>query len=176
MSIYTKKGDQGQTAIADGIKMGKDELVFTVLGDLDELQAWMGKLRDDQTHNEYHNWIIEVQKQLLAVGGYIATSHCTSDFPTANTIDKLEKFIDEIQSSLPPLKNFILYGGHPLVSNSQLARAICRRLERHLVSYDRVCSIDSTILPYINRLSDALFCLSRSYSFKLEINEIKWLP
>jgi len=176
MSIYTKKGDHGQSSIANGNQLGKDELVFMVLGDLDELQAWMGKLRDDTIQEEYHPWIIAVQKQLLAIGGYLATGSKTSDIPVATTINDLERFIDKIQSELPPLRNFILYGGHPLVSNSQLARAVCRRLERQLVSYDKSGVLDPVILIYINRLSDALFCLSRAYSYNLNTKEIKWLP
>lgn len=176
MSIYTKKGDRGQSSLGDLKPLSKNELVFTVLGELDELQAWMGKLRDDQTHTHYHNWIIQVQKQLLAIGAYIASDQITKDFPNQKDIEVVEELIDEIQSELPPLKNFILYGGHPLISNTQITRAVCRRLERHLVSYDKTNSLKIEILSYINRLSDALFCLSRYYTFKLKAQEIKWLP
>lgn len=175
MTIYTKKGDQGLSALADGKRLSKDELVFTVLGDLDELQAWLGKLRDDQTQVEYHPWIIDVQKKLLAIGAYIATGNTTSDFPFEKNILEMENFIDGIQNQLPPLKNFILYGGHPLISNTQISKAVCRRLERHLVSFDKVSKLQIDLNPYINRLSDALFCLSRIYSFRLKVQEIKWL-
>lgn len=176
MSIYTKNGDQGQSSLGDQKKRLKDELVFEVLGDLDELQAWMGKLRDDQNQTEYHSLIIGIQKSLLAIGGFIATDQVTADFPTEKMINDLEVVIDQIQNELPPLRNFILYGGHPLVSNIQIARAVCRRVERHLVSYDKSSLLKPEILIYMNRLSDVLFCLSRFYSYKINILEIKWLP
>lgn len=176
MSIYTKKGDCGLSSLGDQKKRPKDELVFSVLGDLDELQAWMGKLRDDQNQTEYHPLIIGIQHSLLAIGGFVATDHMTTDFPTDKSIKELELIIDQIQDELPPLQNFIIYGGHPLVSNIQIARAVCRRVERHLVSYDKLRSLKPEILIYINRLSDALFCLSRFYSHKLNVLEVKWLP
>lgn len=174
MKIYSKKGDAGQTSISDGLRQDKDALAFECLGSLDELNSWIGLLRDQKENSSFTKELIEIQNTLFGIGAYISSKNENDHLPTSETVASMELRIDVLTKELPKLSHFILAGGHPTVSYCQISRSICRRTERHLVRYHKETPVPDLHLVYMNRLSDYLFTLARFISFKLNIREIKW--
>lgn len=167
MKIYTKTGDDGTTGLLGGQRARKSDSVFDVLGDLDELSAHLGVVRCqidahdeqmdikvDDTLPSLEQQMGEIQQLLLDVGARIAGS--TQEYTFDETV--LEKSIDEMTNKLPNLKNFILPGGHITAAHLHVARAVCRRVERHYIALEEH---DADILKYLNRLSDYLFTCAR---------------
>lgn len=168
--IYTKTGDNGMTSLFDNTRHKKSDLVFEVLGTIDELNSTLGFI-----HLYKHKEIVDLTKQLQSdlffLGGLIAGANLTIEYLEKKT-DDLEKKIDFYSEKLEPLTNFILPGGSIFCSYFMFSRAICRRLERLLVRYES----NVYYIKFINRLSDLLFTLGR-YSNKLDdINEHMWKP
>ena len=114
----------------------------------------------------------------MTIGSQLANDSDSLPIPKINEeqVELLEKSIDRITAELPPLKNFVIPGGHPLISNTHLARCVCRRAERHITELKDLAPIDPEIVFYINRLSDYFFTLSRKFSQDLNIEEVKWEP
>ncbi|EKD99702.1 MAG: ATP/cobalamin adenosyltransferase [uncultured bacterium] len=166
VKIYTKNGDEGSTSLLFGAKTSKAEAVFEVLGTLDEFNAFIA-LCDLQ----------DIQRDLLQIGGVVANPNAVSkDYLWLNVkVKKFEKQIDLLDSKLPSLKNFILAGGTEKSKYLNLARVVCRRLERVLVSYyfDKKVGREP-MLKYFNRLSDLLFVLSRYDNFMYGIDDVLW--
>ena len=179
MKIYTKSGDQGKTSLFNGKRVAKNDLSIDAYGTLDELNAWMGLLREAQELHDQQQLITEIQKDLFTVGAILANPSKKGADPTAIAVSKtaaLETAIDEMEGTLEALTHFILPGGSQTVSYCHLARTVSRRAERLVVALHESQSLHTSVLEYLNRLSDYLFVLSRHAAHIGGIKEVKWLP
>ncbi len=181
MKIYTKKGDKGTTALFGGKRLPKSHMKIDAYGTVDELNAYIGLLRDLIEHDETVALLIEIQDRLFTLGAHLATVPEKKEklnLPGIFTsdVEKLEQAIDQMNEALPPMRAFVLPGGHPTVSHCHIARCICRRAERKTVALNLEEPVDDIILTYLNRLSDYLFVLSRKLSHDLNAKEIEWQP
>jgi cob(I)alamin adenosyltransferase len=180
MKIYTKTGDAGETALFGGARVPKSHIRVEAYGTLDELNAFIGLLSDVATPPQYKTVLKGVQDRLFSMGASLASD--PEKFPIqadvqADDLQILENEIDTMEATLPPLKNFILPGGHTTVSYCHIARTVCRRAERIVVALnDTGGNVAPEILTYLNRLSDYLFVLSRRLSQDLNAPEIIWRP
>ena len=177
MKVYTRTGDDGTTSLFSGKRVPKHDIRIKAYGTIDELNSWIGAIRDNITsvHNEE---LIEVQKNLMTLGSQLANDSDQFLIQKINLSDvvNLEERIDLITVGLPPLRNFVIPGGHPVISYTHLARSVCRRAERYITELKDLTEVDSEVVFYINRLSDYLFTLSRKFSLDLNVEEIKWEP
>ena len=179
MKIYTKTGDEGQTSLFGGSRRHKDDLRIEAYGNTDELNASIGLLRDHLTDENVRQELFVVQHRLFDMGSRLAVDPSSNmKVPSLGDDDVsfLEQAIDRMEENLPALRNFILPGGHPVVSMCHMARCICRRAERRVVSLSRVELVPPSILHYLNRLSDYLFVLSRKLGQDLNAEEVIWKP
>jgi len=178
MKIYTKKGDSGQTGLIGGNRVSKSDLRISTYGTIDELNAFIGLLRDLIKKSKHSSQLIEIQDRLFTAGSILAVGDngTKMNLPaiTQEDISNLEYWIDEMDEILPEMNSFILPGGHVNVSYCHVARTICRRAERSIVELSLTIDIDPLLLSYFNRLSDFLFTLSRSLAHDLNIKEIPW--
>ena len=177
--IYTKTGDKGETGLFGGKRIPKDDLRIEAYGTIDELNAIIGGLADVIADHSITSFLRLIQADLFVIGSHLAKDpEKDLQLPALPgfRIQQFEQAMDDWDEKLPPLKNFILPGGHPTISSAHLARCVCRRAERRIVSLDRVSSQDPTIIQYMNRLSDYLFTLSREVARQLDVEEIKWMP
>ena len=171
--VTTKTGDKGKTALADGSRVSKDSLRVHCLGSIDELNASIGfaaVLLPKKPEIDFKS----IQNDLMNIGAEISIPNSEKDFLDQNRIDYLDKKIELINNDLPPLKEFILPGGNDVCSRIHLARSICRRAERDLVSLNNKEKISPEILQYINRLSDYLFVVARLLFRISDSDEIQW--
>ena len=171
--VTTKTGDKGKTALADGSRVSKDSLRVHCLGSIDELNASIGfaaVLLPKKPEIDFKS----IQNDLLNIGAEISIPISEKDFLDQDRIDYLDKKIELINNDLPPLKEFILPGGNDVCSRIHLARSICRRAERDLVSLNNKEQISPEILQYINRLSDYLFVVARLLFRISDSDEIQW--
>ncbi len=177
MKIYTKTGDKGQTGLYGNKRVDKDCINIQSIGDLDELNSSLGICKSVCNHNELSYRLEIIQNWLFEAGSEIATPLVHPKYKkwiTSEQIIQLENDIDNMETSLAPLSNFILPGGSLLSSHLQLSRSICRRAERSLINLNRTQDINHEILVFLNRLSDWLFVASR-FSNKLEkTKDILW--
>ncbi len=175
--IYTKTGDAGETALFGGRRLPKSDLRIEAYGTVDELNSYIGLVRDCSEDAGLRKLLKNVQERLFSLGTALATDPAKNtkppDIHTAD-IEVLEKEIDVMEAGLPPLKNFILPGGHTTVSFCHIARCICRRAERLVVALNLAQPVDPILIKYLNRLSDFLFVLARHFSQKLGAEEIIW--
>ena len=180
MKIYTKKGDKGETGLIGGVRVSKNDLRINAYGTVDELNAHIGLLRDSINNNEIEVQLLEIQDRLFTAGSLLAVGEKGTSMKLPELIESdisiLEKWIDEMDQSLPEMKTFILPGGHIIVSKCHIARTVCRRAERIIVELSDRVILDSIILSYFNRLSDYLFTLSRKLSVDLNAKETPWIP
>ncbi|MEZ4774660.1 MAG: cob(I)yrinic acid a,c-diamide adenosyltransferase [Bacteroidia bacterium] len=178
MKIYTKKGDKGETSLLGGTRVSKANLRIEAYGTLDELNAWMGLVGDQAPALEFVSQIRQIQNNLFTIGSILASDPDKSVFKlpeiTEADIQLLELSMDKMEESLPPLKNFVLPGGHPANSTAHVARTVCRRAERRVVELDSQSPVAPVIITYLNRLSDWLFVLSRFFSHSTKAPEITW--
>ena len=171
--VTTKTGDKGKTALSDGSRVSKDSLRVHCLGSIDELNASIGfaaVLLPKKPEIDFKS----IQNDLLNIGAEISIPNSEKDFLYQDRIEYLDKKIELINNDLPPLKEFILPGGNDVCSRIHLARSICRRAERDLVSLNNKEQISPEILQYINRLSDYLFVVARSLFRISDSDEIQW--
>ncbi len=156
ISVYTKTGDKGESGLANGKRIGKDELIFEVLGTLDELNSHLGLCVVKVTNKEI---LLSIQDTLFHIGAEIAGSHKTK--LEAKKIEHLEKEIDRLQSLMEDnwYQKFLLPGGSETGAILDIARTVCRRCERVIVTYSKQETVSPHILHYINRLSDYLYVL-----------------
>jgi cob(I)alamin adenosyltransferase len=182
MKIYTKTGDKGHTALIGGTKIPKSHIRIETYGTVDELNSWIGLIRDLITEKEKIDLLKEIQDRLFTIGSSLA---CDPEKETKlkipdlleSDVELLEKSMDAINELVPPMKYFILPGGHTTISQLHIARCVCRRAERLCVSMQvEEQFIDPLVIKYINRLSDYLFCLARYMHHQLSIEEIPWKP
>ena len=182
IKIYTKTGDKGKTSLIGGTKVPKSDLRIEAYGTIDELNSFMGLVSDQFNKSESVSIIREVQDRLFTIGSSLA---CDPDKEPALKIPDLkeedvvflEKEIDKMNESLPPMKSFLIPGGHIAISTTHVARCVCRRAERICVNMqEQHMEIEPLIIKYLNRLSDYLFVLARYIGNSLNVPEIPWKP
>lgn len=180
MKIYTKTGDKGTTALFGGKRVSKADLRIETYGTVDELNSYIGLVRDQPVNENRKNILVEVQDRLFTIGSILATEPGNTKVKVPSLspedITLLEKEIDAMDVSLPPMKSFVLPGGHQSVSFCHVARTVCRRAERLVIALDAQEKIDPLVIQYLNRLSDYLFMLSRKMSADLNAEETPWKP
>ena len=178
MKIYTKKGDKGKTQLLGGSIVDKDHVKLECYGTIDELNSFIGNIYDQDLKEFHKEILLNIQNQLFNLGSVISFDGKKDKIKlpniTAKNIEMLEKAIDKMEESLPMLKNFILPSGHPTTSKCHIARTVCRRAERNLVTLSKTSEIDNLHLQYLNRLSDYLFVLSRAVLKENNAEEIEW--
>lgn len=175
--IYTKTGDEGQTALFGGKRLPKSHLRIECYGTVDELNSFLGLVRDSTQDGHIRELLFEIQNRLFDLGANLATDpEKQLPIPTLsnNDIQLLENEIDTMEESLPPLKNFILPGGHIVVSQCHVARCVCRRAERLVVALGMEEQVAPLVLQYLNRLSDFLFVLARKLGQQVGTSEVIW--
>jgi cob(I)alamin adenosyltransferase len=176
MKIYTKTGDDGTTLLFSGGRVSKYHLRVEAYGTVDELNAVLGVVRTLQPHSAA--WLARIQSQLFHLGADLATPLDASSPRqvriSAKHVIWLESIIDEMTAALPPLTNFILPGGSPAAAHLHVARTVCRRAERQAVALAGAEAISEQVLPYLNRLSDALFMLARWENMQAGTAEANW--
>ena len=180
--VYTKTGDDGTTSLNSGLRVKKHHIRVAAYGSIDELNAWVGLIRDTTADILDREFLMMLQNHLMVLGTQLSTVR-EEDLPTDfidpindSHILEIENEIDRISMDLPPLKNFVLPGGHPLVSYSHLARCVCRRAERHITELNANERVSPYIIAFVNRLSDYFFVLSRKFTCDLDLDENKWIP
>jgi cob(I)alamin adenosyltransferase len=195
IKIYTKTGDKGTTSLIGGTKVPKSHLRIESYGTIDELNSFIGLLGDHldllattspptttAALAAIHSQFREIQDRLFTIGSSLA---CDPEKETKISIpdlgeqdvETLEKDIDSMDSQLPPMKAFILPGGHIAVSTAHIVRCVCRRAERSCVRMqEEQLAVDPLIIRYLNRLSDYFFVLSRYIAHLLQADEIPWKP
>lgn len=182
MKIYTKTGDKGTTSLIGGTKVSKAHLRIEAYGTVDELNSHIGLCRDLLTDTNARNILQEVQDRLFTVGSSLACDpekEPKMKIPDLKEEDVtlLEKEIDAMNEILPPMKNFVLPGGHITVSQLHIARCVCRRAERCCVRLEMENEeVPAIVIKYINRLSDYLFVLARFAAHQLKVEETPWKP
>lgn len=187
MKVYTKTGDKGTTALFGGTRVPKHHIRIESYGTVDELNSYIGLIRDQDIQQGYQNVLIEVQDRLFTLGAILATppekevlkngeKRLQNLGITETDIEYLEQQIDEMENDLPPMTHFILPGGHTTVSYCHIARCVCRRAERLATQLHEIEPTEELVLKYLNRLSDYLFVLARKLSKDLSANEVPWIP
>lgn len=180
MKIYTKTGDKGQTSLIGGTRVPKHHIRIEAYGTVDELNSWMGVLRDTVTEEATKTLLIDIQDRLFTIGSLLAADPEKSKMKLpelhADDITRLEKEIDAIDAAVPPMKSFVLPGGHLTVSYCHVARCVARRAERNIIHLSETAPVSDLVLQYLNRLSDYLFMLSRKLTQDLKAEEIPWKP
>lgn len=187
MKIYTRTGDAGMTALFGGTRVPKHHIRIQSYGTVDELNSWLGLLRDQDIQSGYKEILMKVQKDLFTIGAILATDPEKAVLKSGKErlniskialedITLLEDEMDRMEETLPVMTHFILPGGHPAVSYCHIARTVCRRAERMACLLHENQPFEPEVLSYLNRLSDYLFVLSRAISSDLKAEEIKWIP
>lgn len=177
MKIYTKTGDLGETALFGGRRVPKSHLRVDAYGTVDELNAYVGWLRDLVETPLLRQLLAQVQHRLFTVGAHLAADpqkQLTTPDLLPQDIEMLENEMDAMDANLPPLRNFILPGGHPAVSVCHVCRTVCRRAERLVVALHATDTVEAVVLQYLNRLSDYFFLLARQLAHDLGAEEVIW--
>jgi cob(I)alamin adenosyltransferase len=175
MKIYTKTGDGGETGLWGGGRTSKDDIRIHAYGTVDECNSILGIVRTFSIGSDLDGILAQIQNDLFIVGGDLATPGIESAAITRVSPEMaafLEGCIDKLESSLPPLKQFILPGGCPAAAYLHLARTVCRRAERYVTSLVRVDATHSPALIYLNRLSDFLFVAARTANRQVGIPDV----
>ncbi len=187
MKIYTKTGDDGTTGLIGGTRVKKHHIRIESYGTVDELNSWLGLIRDQKIDAYIKDVLTQIQKKLFTIGAILATDpekavlkNGKKRLPIPEITDAdirfLETEIDTMDASLPRITHFILPGGHTTVSYCHISRTVCRRAERLCTLLHENAPLDPALIRYINRLSDYLFVLARKLSIDKEAVEIKWIP
>lgn len=180
MKIYTKTGDKGETSLIGGTRVRKSDIRIESYGTVDELNSYIGLVRDQEVNASRKDLLKEIQDRLFTIGSSLASDPEKSKMkiPDLHTEDitLLEKEIDKMNEILPELRVFILPGGHQSVSFCHLARVVCRRAERHIIALQQESFVADLVVQYLNRLSDFLFVLSRMMTHELNAEEVPWKP
>ena len=187
MKIYTRTGDKGTTSLFSGDRVSKNNPTIEAIGTVDEGNSALGlalaHLPGESSLNQLRDQLITIQHALFDVGAALATPRtCHEEKKLEKTrfdnesIQLLEQWIDAMDTELPPLKTFILPGGHPAGAALHLARSVTRRAERLVLPLYEQADVTGAVLVYLNRLSDYLFMASRFVNFKLHLSETPWQP
>jgi cob(I)alamin adenosyltransferase len=179
--IYTKTGDGGETALGDGRRVPKNHHRVTAYGSVDELNAVLGLLLAAHADVPERYFLLEIQNDLFDVGADLCVPPATSESPgerlrvQPEQVDRLEAAIDRLNAELTPLRSFVLPGGRTAAAWSHLARTVCRRAERDVVTLAQAEPVNPQVLIYLNRLSDFLFVLARVYNDNGR-EDVLWVP
>ncbi|HLE48983.1 MAG TPA: cob(I)yrinic acid a,c-diamide adenosyltransferase [Patescibacteria group bacterium] len=176
MSIYTKKGDKGETGLfkkVDGksVRVSKSSCNTRAIGAVDEVDSYIGVVISESFDEDLNNRLKRIQNNLLTIGSILAGSRLRIG---GIEIKRLEREIDEYDKVLPALSNFIYPGGTPAAAKLQFARTLARKAEREVVAFNEEEKIPSAILKYLNRLSDYIFTLARAENFKSRVKDEVW--
>ncbi|MCC6250920.1 MAG: cob(I)yrinic acid a,c-diamide adenosyltransferase [Bacteroidia bacterium] len=178
MKIYTKTGDKGQTSLIGGTRVPKYHLRIESYGTVDELNSWVGLIKDQMSDEESVNILSEIQDRLFTIGSNLASDPERSKMKIPDLheydVELLEKHIDKMNEVLPVMRSFILPGGHTTISYCHIARCVCRRAERNVIKLNEESFVNDIIVKYLNRLSDFLFVLSRYNGHLLKVSDIPW--
>ena len=170
--VTTKQGDDGSTGMADGTRVPKTNLLVKAIGELDELNSWMGLLCSLDELKGYKEYLQSIQNRLFDIGGILTTK---SEVPLEKQhVLVLEKETADLNQKLPDLDNFILPGGSKQSSFTHIVRTVCRRAERSLIEANESEKIEQSCLIYLNRLSDFLFVLARKINLDSGNEELLW--
>ncbi|MDB5137023.1 MAG: yvqK [Mucilaginibacter sp.] len=180
MKIYTKTGDKGITSLIGGTRVPKHHLRIESYGTVDELNSYIGLIRDQDISIHNKQVLKEIQDRLFTIGSSLASDPERSkmvipDLHLAD-IELLEKEMDLMNVQLPELRHFILPGGDNAISFCHIARCVCRRAERLTVHLSEESKVDERVNIYLNRLSDYLFTLARKIGNEHKIPENQWIP
>ncbi|HSI70090.1 MAG TPA: cob(I)yrinic acid a,c-diamide adenosyltransferase [Gillisia sp.] len=187
MKIYTKTGDKGTTSLFGGTRVPKHHIRIESYGTVDELNAHIGLIKDQDCGEHTRQILHRVQDRLFTIGSTLATEpekaqlksgkdRLTIPKISADDIQLLENEMDRMNEELPEMTHFILPGGHQAVSFCHIARCVCRRAERMATALHELNPFDELVLQYLNRLSDYLFVLARKLSKDLNADEVQWIP
>jgi cob(I)alamin adenosyltransferase len=179
--IYTKTGDKGETSLIGGTRLPKYHLRIECYGTLDELNSFVGYLRDQLPDETYKSILLRIQDRLFTAESLLATDPqkpILRKLPqlAEGDISLLESEIDKMSEDLPELKSFILPGGHTSVSLCHICRTVCRRAESNVIRLSAEDEVDEIVIRYLNRLSDYFFALSRRTAFDHGIPDLAWSP
>jgi cob(I)alamin adenosyltransferase len=178
VKIYTRTGDTGETSLFDGTRARKDDARVDAYGEVDELNAWLGLARASPLDPELAGEIVHLQRDLFALGAQLAdpadklAARVTKAVMGDDDVVRLERFIDRLETELPPLRHFVLAGGTSAGAALNVARTVCRRAERRMVALRP--PIDPVLIRYVNRLSDLLFVLARVVNHRGGVAETEW--
>ena len=181
--LYTRKGDDGTTGLLSGKRLSKHHIRIKAYGTVDELNAWVGMIRNFKTDKNTDKTLVKIQQELMIIASQLSDDMTFEVSKLVKILDPiseeevkhLEDQIDQINNELPELKNFVIPGGHMVVSYAHLARCTCRRAERFVTELNEIENLPQIIIAYINRLSDYLFILARKLAKDYEVKEIKWI-
>ena len=178
MKIYTKTGDAGETGLFSGERVGKDNRRVSAYGTLDEMNSFLGLAVASGPRPEVREALETLQRLAFELGSDVATVPKPGALPRigGEHIRELERGIDEMTAKLPPLSSFIFPGGSLAAAHIHVARAVCRRAEREVISASGHETIPHEASVFLNRLSDYLFTLARYENFLSEVVERAWVP
>lgn len=180
MKIYTKTGDKGYTSLIGGTRVPKHHLRIESYGTVDELNSYIGLIRDQPIKEHDKEMLKQIQDRLFTIGSSLAADPARSKMVIPDLkpedIELLEKEMDRMNEILPELKHFILPGGNNTVSYCHIARCVCRRAERLSVHLAEESTVDEQVNIYLNRLSDYLFTLARMVGYDDKVVENQWVP
>lgn len=177
MKIYTKTGDAGQTGLFGGPRVRKDHARIEAFGTVDELNSHLGMARTHSVAAAFDPLLRRVQCELFDLGAQLATPDAAEERITATHVEALELEIDRHEETLEPLKCFILPAGTPLAAAFHVARTVCRRAERRIVTLaaDEHATIPANAIEYLNRLGDLLFVLGRVANRQAGVSDDPWI-
>ncbi|MCK5361158.1 MAG: cob(I)yrinic acid a,c-diamide adenosyltransferase [Gammaproteobacteria bacterium] len=170
--IYTRTGDDGTTGLSDGSRIDKDSPRITAIGSIDELNSLLGQVICEDIDQQSHDVLIEIQHRLFDMGGELSMPG--QNIMLAASVSWLEQQLDKMNADLEPLKDFILPGGSRAAAICHVARSVCRRAERDVVSLSAKEDVSNVITGYLNRLSDLLFVMARFFNKSSGQSDILW--
>jgi len=179
VKIYTRTGDSGETGLFDGTRVSKSDPRVSAYGDVDELNAWLGLVRAAGVDDQVGGMLEHIQRDLFALGARLAdpakriADRVTKASIGSEEVERLEAWIDLLESELPALRRFILAGGSPAGAALHVARTICRRAERGIVALGDMAG-GTDLIVYVNRLSDLLFVMARAVNARAGLAETEW--
>jgi len=180
VKIYTKRGDDGQTDLFGGVRVGKESVRVEAYGAVDELNALLGQCAAASGHEDLRDALQEIQRRLFDLGAYLASPPTDSSgkapasVPHDADIAQLEGHIDALETELEPLKRFVLPGGTGASAAIHVARTVCRRAERRVLALHRAEPLDAVALRFLNRLSDLLFVMARVENRRAGVPDVEW--
>lgn len=179
MKIYTRTGDDGSTGLFGGARVGKDDLRVEAYGTIDELNCWIGVVRSLEPPDQFDPWLERIQNELFLVGAEVACVPGAEEklglqLISGQAASQLERWIDDADDGVPPLKAFILPGGTRVSASLHVARTVARRAERAVLRASHHTPIRREIVIYLNRLSDLLFTLARRANHLASVPDVVW--
>ncbi|MBL1260468.1 MAG: cob(I)yrinic acid a,c-diamide adenosyltransferase [Thiotrichaceae bacterium] len=172
--IATRTGDNGTTGLADGSRTNKDHPRIAAMGDIDELNSSIGLILIHPLPNDISDLLCDIQHSMFDLGGELSMPG--QGFITEQALTKLDEALEMLNAKLPPLKEFILPGGSPAAAHCHMARTICRRAERSIITLGNQTELSEFAVAYLNRLSDLLFVIARTLARVQKTNEPLWQP